>query len=373
MTASVNAVRAFTYNLYQEDPKDQARYGDKLLHGMRCMPLIYDFVINEPRDSNNSVIYDLALRVTAAALLVLMAIPAIVLGIVGMTIKALQKAPKVIPAQQPERATQQISDLFADLSCLFPPRTDLTTVEKNTTCDSNFSLELDTLPQEIWRQIFEYIHPSEYGLMIATSKAFTVFMQSLSIWQFMAEEKRFNAEGNYYEQCNAYKRLYASHDAGPANPFFDYLARRINGGPLAFSLLPITNRVMISPSDMTAPIVRAENRTGEIFHETLAICIKDENKDPGILYFYTSKKENPKRKKENPKQYMQIGPFKYWEPDRLTTSNTDHLNYVLAIINNDIERIEQLCEKDPILEKTVRLYDPNAKQTLPKDAVEPIA
>jgi hypothetical protein len=356
MTTYVNAAPTFIYNLYQEDPKGQARYGDRLLQGMRCMPLMYDFMMNEPRNPNNSVIYDLALRVAAAALLVVMAIPAIMVGIVGMAIKALQKAPTITPAQQPERAKQQISDLFANLSCPLPSRTDLATIEKNITCHRNFLCQFDSLPEEIWTKVFEYIHPSEYGPMMATAKAFTAFMQNLSIWRCMAQEKDFNLEGNYYEQCNAYKRLYASDDAGPANPFFDYLARRINGGPLAFSQLPITNERIILASDMTAPIARVERETGAEFSMRLAICIKEEDENPAILSFFAHTTTSPK-------QYMQTSFCIYWIMDPLIISNINHLNYVLAIINDDIERIEQLCKNDPILKSTVRLYNPNAKQT----------
>ncbi len=95
---------------------------------------------------------------------------------------------------------------------------------------------------------------------------------------------------------------------------------------------------------MTAPIVRTESASSKGF----AICIKDEDRDPTVLHFVCQNNSITYEQKTND----------YWRENSLKVQNQEHLNYVLAIINNDIARIKQLSEESAILKDTVRLYDP---------------
>ena len=166
----------------------------------------------------------------------------------------------------------------------------------------------------------EYLAHPDYRIWGATRWSLVHRSQG---YQFTSADQIYEEDPFY--QLRTYHELYKSQEAGPENEFFDYLARLMPGGPLAFKAIPqlnLPNAMDLKPEEMSASLMRGKDQQGLTFFAMRLVDREESEAKPIVLLFTRSGSHGPWVQQANA----------WWKENTLKVSYQDTLNYILTII-----------------------------------------
>lgn len=153
------------------------------------------------------------------------------------------------------------------------------------------------------------------------------------------------ADWSAFHQFRVYHDLQKRGLAGTNEGFFDYLARLMPGGPLAFDSIPyvqVENTSEVTAESMVKSVIRGSDRDGNIF---IALRLADqalEEQTPVVLLFIN----------KNGKWIQQANA--YWQEGILDVRHQTDENYVLALLGGT-QLANRECFNAPKYKKTLQL------------------
>lgn len=237
--------------------------------------------------------------------------------------------------------------------------------------DSRCLFRIDLIGKDICIYIASFLGPRDQLKSMEVSKDFCTIMRSKILWsEYLSHPEyriwgatRWNFKkisGSYlfepegkinqedpFQQLRIYHGLCKKNEAGPTNDFFDYLARLMPGGPIAFNAIPQLNppnATRLQPGDMSAPIIRGRDQQDCCFFAMRLIDCADSKATPVVLIFTRSMPGN---------SWIQE-PNIFWKQDELKLSHRDVLGYILALIGREV-LITREDLQSPTLKKTIKL------------------
>lgn len=229
------------YNLYTQD----GRYGDAFVGPMRfCITETRRIFIDLKRN-HNSGLFIQSQRIASIALLTIGVLVAFFPALSGMIVKAFQPKPATVPAVE-------LSKLLG-----IQPFTKPTEQSSLHSPENKKKDPTEVFNQDMLACIGEFLHPQELINSMTVSKKFCNFMRLPRLWSHFLNSENLRLNGatpwkitcdaspenkeyleHPYEQLSTYIRMFRYHLQNPTPDCFEYWARTMIGGPLAFANLP---------------------------------------------------------------------------------------------------------------------------------------
>ena len=278
--------------------------------------------------------------------------------IIERKVKPQPRLPSFLDIVDPFEASATSKELIVPAKCAIPP------------ADGSCLLHIDHVSYDMCVYIASFLGPRDQLKGMEVSKEFHAIMHSKILWSrylahpeyriwgatrwdltytsgrylFASESETF--ENEPYQQLRMYHELREKGEIGPANEFFDYLARLMPGGPIAFNSIPsmhLENALDLQPGAMSMPIVRGTDNLNRYFFAMRLVNRGIVDAEPIVLLFTRPTTMNG---------WMQEANL-YWGKDELKVTNKDVLNYLLALIGKKSHFNRE--NFSPILKNTIEL------------------
>lgn len=374
-------------NLYQVD----SRRGDKLLEPQRWCRKQWGYLFT-PLTASENKWAQVAKRIVQVAFLILPTAVAYVLGVCGIVIKACVPATldpsssvqvPLIPDLQNEEANSSNHGVARRQGEVLEEPIDANIEEVRTVARVNPSSKIFELSKDVVIYALAFLETQDHLNCIRVCKTFKGWAESPILWEshlshpdrriWGATQWNFTYRGGAYcyqqevsscfngmvlqdplEQLKTYHLLKKRGEAGSSNTFFDYLARLIIGGPIAFNAFPrlsgVQDATQLQANQMTEAVVIGKDGSDRLF---LALRLKDTSNleaRPFALVFVVKKLS---QENSNDLCWEQVA-NPHWAKGQLNMAEQTHLNYILHLIRKE-DLMETETGLNPLLKQNMVL------------------